>query len=356
MKKISIIIVVVGLLFVIPIFSTICISAETFKPVTLKFASPFPENSYPSKYHKWWAEEVEKRTGGKVKVQVFWMESLVKFKDMLPGIKAGYADIGIILGGYHPSNFPLDMLLENVYSPKTDYVAVLQAVQESLENEPNLKAELERENIIFLGIYFSGQTQLITKKCLNSIKDLKGMVVRSAGAGRAELYKHLGANPVFMPLNDMYEALDRGTVSALADINPMSILNFKLYEIIKCVHVINSGIPAAPGISMNLEVFRKLPKDIQEVLIKLRKDYTLHYAQGFMDFDSTAYSDLEKKYGIKLKYPSDEDQKLLLEAYQNAQESFIKKQEGAGHTAARKVVDYYYKALKKYEDERAKKK
>ena len=64
----------------------------------------------------------------------------------------------------------------------------------------------------------------------------------------------------------------------------------------------------------------------------------------------------ETKFGVKKMYPSPEDQKILFEAGRKANEVFIKQQESAGHAAAGKVLNYYVSAMKKYEDERAKKK
>ena len=95
-KKVAIfILVVLGLVFVTNSFSTICFGAEPFKPKTLKFATGgITETSFFGQHYKWWAEELEKRTGGRIKVQIFWLESLVKGKDMLPAIQSGYTDIG----------------------------------------------------------------------------------------------------------------------------------------------------------------------------------------------------------------------------------------------------------------------
>ena len=66
--------------------------AQDLKPATLRMANVVGENSWFGRQHKWWAAEVERRSAGKLKVQIFWMESLVKWKDALPGIQSGVAD------------------------------------------------------------------------------------------------------------------------------------------------------------------------------------------------------------------------------------------------------------------------
>ena len=74
--------------------------------MTLRYADGIPENSWFGKHHKWWANEVEKRSGGRLKVQIFWMESLVKFKDMLPGIQSGIVRLGLAKRHLSPEQPP----------------------------------------------------------------------------------------------------------------------------------------------------------------------------------------------------------------------------------------------------------
>ncbi len=56
------------------------------------------------------------------------------------------------------------------------------------------------------------------------------------------------------------------------------------------------------------------------------------------------------------KNASPEDQKFILEAGNIANEEMFKKQEAEGHKGVREVWDYYLKARKKHEAERAIKK
>jgi hypothetical protein len=59
---------------------------------------------------------------------------------------------------------------------------------------------------------------------------------------------------------------------------------------------------------------------------------------------------------VTFKGASPEDQKFILEAGNKANEAMFKKQESEGHKGIREVWDYYQKARKKHEAERAKKK
>ena len=47
--------------------------AQQAKPQSLKMANVVPENSWFGRQHKWWVAEAEKRSGDKLKVQIFWL-------------------------------------------------------------------------------------------------------------------------------------------------------------------------------------------------------------------------------------------------------------------------------------------
>src|SRR3974390_2713679 len=241
--------------------------AQELKPATLRMANVVTENSWFGNHHKWWAAEVEKRTGGKLKVQIFWTESLVKWKDALPGIQSGVADFAWVSSTYFPSQLPRYLMLDNLFNFGDDYVAALLALIDTVDNEPNLKAELAKEDIILVAPHISGHAPVGTKKPLNSIKELRGKSLRTYGGVRTQFYTNLGANPIFMPFSDMYEAMDRGTIDALGDMAVVLSNAFKLYEVVKYINANNppgvhgNGGALASGFYMSLKKFNELPKE-----------------------------------------------------------------------------------------------
>ena len=353
MKKICFLITI-SLLFVVTAFSATCIAQE-FKPMTLKCVEAVGENSFLGKEHQWWANEIEKRTGERIKIKFFWMESLMKQKDMLPGLKYGMADLAFFGAPYFPSNFPLYVIIENNLNVGEDFVAGMLAVMETLEKEPNMKAEMEREKIMLIAPYTAGTMYVGTKKCYDSIKDIKGQTIRTLGVAKLGLFQNLGANPVFMAYGDIYEAIDRGTIQAVDGALIMGEA-YKHYQVMKCAYLHNVGSGMAGGMYISLDVFKKFPKDIQEVFLNLRNEFAVRFGQNIKEIETTILRDWANKYGVTIKYPSPEEKKIIVEAAQKGNETMLKQQESAGHTAVRKVWDYYKNALKKYEDERAKKK
>ena len=335
--------------------------AQQAKPQTLKMANVVPENSWFGRQHKWWVSEVEKRSGQKIKVQIFWLESLAKWKDALPAIQSGVADLAWVSSTYFPSQFPGYLMLDNLFNFGDDYVAAVLAAIDTLDNEPNLKAELTRADIILLMPHISGHAPIGTKTQLKSIKDLKGKSLRTYGGVRTQFYTNIGANPIFMSFADMYEAMNRGTVDALGDMAIVLANAFKHYEVVKAVYtnappgVNGNGGALASGFYMSLKKFNAFPKDTQKMLLDLRREYGIRYAQTLMDDEAAIRKDWETKHGVKFFNPSPEDAKFIQEAGNAANEQMFKKQEADGHKGVRDVWNYYLKARAKHEAERKKK-
>src|SRR5919206_22972 len=317
-------------------------AAQQAKPQTLKMANVVPENSWFGRQHKWWVSEVEKRSGQKIKVQIFWLESLAKWKDALPAIQSGVADLAWVSSTYFPSQFPGYLMLDNLFNFGDDYVAAVLAAIDTLDNEPHLKGELAKADIILLMPHISGHAPVGTKSQLNSIKELKGKSLRTYGGVRTTFYTNLGANPIFMSFSDMYEAMNRGTVDALGDMAIVLSNAFKLNEVAKFVYtnapagVHGNGGALASGFYMSQKKFNALPKDQQKMLLDLRREYGIRYAQTLMDDESAIRKEWQAKGG-KFSDPSAEDAKFIQQTGEAANEQMLKKQEADGHKGVREV-------------------
>jgi TRAP-type C4-dicarboxylate transport system substrate-binding protein len=89
------------------------------------------------------------------------------------------------------------------------------------------------------------------------LDDVKGMKVRSPGGHQTNYIKAIGAEPIFMPLGDVYMAMETGTVDGIVTCPPM-VLSFKLHEVAKHGLVSTFGC-VSEGVVMNMESWKKLP-------------------------------------------------------------------------------------------------
>lgn len=332
---------------------------QSAPPLTWKMAIPVGEKSWFGEMHKWWGGEVEKRSGGRIKVQYFWSDSLVKWADALPGIQSGIADLAWVSSTYFPAKFPNYMTLDQIFNFGDDYVAALKAAIDTMENQADLKAELAREDIVFLMPHISGHAPAGTRQALKSVRELKGKTLRTYGGARINFYQALDANPIFMPFGDMYQAMERGTIDAFGDMALLLANAFKLHEVIRHVHYLNppgakgNGGALASGFFMTGAKFRALPKETQSMLMQLRGEYTDRYGQSLMEVEESIKSEWIKKHKITFHQSSPEDERFMLERGGAANETLFKRQESQGNKNVRLVWNHFQNARKKFESERA---
>lgn len=77
------------------------------KTMTLNYANFPPSSTFPCVQMERWKTEVEKRTGGKVKINTYPGGTLLGAKDIFDGVIAGTADIGNFAMSYQPGRFPV---------------------------------------------------------------------------------------------------------------------------------------------------------------------------------------------------------------------------------------------------------
>ncbi|MDP2639723.1 MAG: C4-dicarboxylate ABC transporter substrate-binding protein, partial [Betaproteobacteria bacterium] len=75
--------------------------------INLTYAFFAPAGTFPGKQMAHWAEQLTKRTNGKVAVKTFPAGTLLGAREMYDGVTKGVADIGLGSPSYDPGRFPL---------------------------------------------------------------------------------------------------------------------------------------------------------------------------------------------------------------------------------------------------------
>jgi TRAP-type C4-dicarboxylate transport system substrate-binding protein len=107
------------------------------------------------------------------------------------------------------------------------------------------------------------QAFLWTKKPVRTLEDAKGLKVRSPGGHQTHYIKALGAEPVFIPLGDVYLAMETGTIDGIVTCPPL-FLSYKFYEVAKFGVITTFGC-VSEGVAMNNEGWNKIPGDFKPI-------------------------------------------------------------------------------------------
>lgn len=237
------------------------------KTVNLTYSIFFPPTHGQAKAGVAWAKEVEKRTGGKVKITVFPAGTLTKANQCYDGVVKGISDIGMSCFAYTRGRFPVMEALDLPHGYPNGKVATRVATEFAKKIRPK-----ELEDVKVLYIHAHGPGLLHTKKPVRSIADLKGMKIRSTGLS-AKVTKALGGVPVAMPQGGTYEALQKGVVEGT--FTPIETLKgWKQAEVVKYTTECTSvGYTTAMFVVMNLKKWKALPQDIRETIEKISAEW-----------------------------------------------------------------------------------
>ena len=239
--------------------TALCIGTVQAKTINLTYSIFFPAVHAQAKAGISWAQEVEKRSGGKVKITVFPGGTLTKAKQCYDGVVTGISDIGMSVFAYNRGRFPV---MEAIDLP-LGYPSGVAATQ--VANAFFKKfAPKELDDVKVLYLHAHGPGLLHTKTPVSSLGDIKDMKIRSTGLS-AKIVQSLGAVPVAMPQGGTYEALQKGVVEGT--FGPIEVLKgWRQAEVVKSTTECYSvGYTTAMFVVMNKKKWNAMPKDVQAV-------------------------------------------------------------------------------------------
>jgi TRAP-type C4-dicarboxylate transport system substrate-binding protein len=251
----------------------------TASTTTLTYSVFFPPTHGQSKAAADWAREIEKRTNGRVKINVFSGGTLTPADQTFDGVVKGISDLGMSCFAYTRGRFPVMEVLDLPMGYPNGRTATHVANDFFATFKPK-----ELDGVKVLYIHAHGPGLLHTGKPVKSLQDIKGMKIRSTGLS-AKVVEMLGAVPVAMPQGGTYEALQRGVVGGT--FTPIETLKgWKQAEVVKFT-TDSSGIgyTTAMFVVMNLRKWNALPKDIQDIFEAVSKQWIDVHGQAWDDLD-----------------------------------------------------------------------
>ncbi len=201
-------------------------------------------------------EELKKRSKEKLAYTMFAGGALGKGPEHYDIVAKGLSDLGYFTATWTPGRFPLtDVLSLAAWVDGKDIATDI--------GNAMYKRVLGQEFPGVKMVELNGciQSFLWTKKPVRTLEEAKGLKVRSPGGHQTNYIKAIGAEPVFMPLGDVYLAMETGTVDGIVTCPPQ-FLAFKLNEVAKFAVVTTFGC-VSEGVIMNNESWKKIPEDLK---------------------------------------------------------------------------------------------
>ncbi len=256
--------------------------------VSLNYSTFFPASHAHTLLMTQWGAEVEKRTNGAVKVNMFPGGTLTPPDQCYDGVVRGISDIGMSVVSYTMGRFPLTEVIDLPLG----YTSGIQATRLANAYFEKFKPkEFDAVKMMYMHAYGPGIVHTANKP-VKAMEDLKGIKVRCSGTS-AKVVGALGATPVAMPQPEVYDALQKGIVGGV--VCPIeALIGFKLSEVTKFTTLnYGSSYSLAFFVAMNKKKWDSLPKDVQETIEKINKEWIDKTGQTWDQIDKDA-----KEFGL----------------------------------------------------------
>lgn len=208
------------------------------------------------------ADDVDKATGGKLKITLHPNGSLYKANEIKRAVQSGQAQIGeFILSGAANENalFGVDSIpfLADSYASARKLSTVSRPAIEKLLAAQGMK-------LLFVSPW-PGQS-LYSSKPVASVADLKGTKMRAYNPATSRIAQLVGAQPTTIQLAELGQALATGTVENFLTSSASGVEN-KLYESVKHFYSVNAWLPKN-AIVVQAKAFDALDKGAQDAVLK----------------------------------------------------------------------------------------
>ncbi len=311
-----------GLITVMVFLAGVFTGTAMAQKIVLTYANFPPASTFPCVQMEKWKTEVELRSAGEVEVKTFPGSTLLGAKNMMDGVESGVADIGVVVFAYQPGRFPL---LAGVDLPiGFTGSKVANAVLFDLYQKYRPKS---LSKVKVLALFTAPPADIMSKKPIRTLADLKGYELRCTGAGVKPL-KLLGAVPVAMPMSETPEALQKGIVKGI--FSSLDILkDFNFAESCRYATICNMQTTSF-AVVMNMKKWNKLPEKVKNIMNGLSRQHSL-WTGEYIDRhvkESTTWA--EKKYKEQVITLSDSEYALWHKKVEPIKAEWLKKTSAKG--------------------------
>jgi TRAP-type transport system periplasmic protein len=219
----------------------------------------------------WAAEEIQKRSNGRVKLEIVSLPELgLSGFELVRVMQAGLVDMGDVMPTYVAGDIPIiegaDILgiFGNYDSAMKGHLAWETLLREKYT---------DRLGAVVLGSWPWAQQLLFSNKPVNSLSDVKGMKIRVFSPAMAQFVRALGGEPVSLAYAELYTALERKTVDGAITCSRCG-WDTKLYEATKFLVDLHMGTAVSTLFVVSKRSWDKMPPDLRQILTAVGSEFT----------------------------------------------------------------------------------
>jgi TRAP-type C4-dicarboxylate transport system substrate-binding protein len=313
--------------------------AASNKPTELRFNYSMPGKTPPANGWNWFAEEMGKRSGGRVTVTTYPFGALFKIRQAVENIVAGTADLTNLSVRTFAKRYPLlsVTLIPTITWPNDTpgTVASGRAIMKLIREFPEMDKELEDFVVVWVTQLTS--YNIISTKPIYKPSDLKGMKIGAGGVQGQFVKMHGGSGVAIVPPKS-YLSLKTGVVDGMVQ-SYNSMGAYKLWEVAGHVTVVPMGRVPLPVV-MNKQSYNSLSPDLQKMIMDVGDESLTVSTDGMYAGGKKGKVKLTNG-GVKIFTPTAAELAVWTKAFQPMEAKWLADRKKEGFKVAPKVLARY---------------
>lgn len=244
----------------------VALACSAFAQTKWDLPAAYPASNFHTENLTQFANDVDKATGGKLKITVHANASLFKANEIKRAVQGGQAQIGEILLVNFANEDPI-YELDGLPFLATGYGDAMKLYK---AQRPALEKKLGAQGMMLLYTVAWPPQGIYSKRLLNSAADMKGLKWRAYSPATAKIAELVGAQPVTIQAAELSQAMATGVIDSYMSSGSTGY-DSKTYEHIKNWYNTQAWLPKN-AVIVNKRAFDDLDKATQAAVLKAAAD------------------------------------------------------------------------------------
>jgi TRAP-type C4-dicarboxylate transport system substrate-binding protein len=263
------------------------------QPIIVRLSTGGPPGNFRGVAMKYFADQADKLSNGRLKVQIFWSGSLGGVqRSAVDTVRAGGAEMTDISSSNFSAIdrkwafFDLPFLFKNAHG--------LYQYMDSPEFAALNEETTQQDHLHDVFTVYDGWRQLVTtKRSIHTPAEVQGVKLRTTGSPVETAYDvAFGAKPTMVDWGETYLALKNGLVDGYVVPYAAGVVDFNMDDAVKYGTTLNIA-PVPSPMFMSESFYQKLPPDLRKVIDEAGRQADLKGRELLAQHEAAARRKLE---------------------------------------------------------------
>lgn len=271
-----------------------------------------------------------------------WSQSLAKMPEVFEAVEEGIAHLGVMLWVHEGSKLPLENVSLQVPFGTTDEMGLLRVMRNLHEKVPEMDQAFHEYNQVHLASWTTDPFQLVTDFPVERWEDVRGRKLGASGT-MGLFFSNTGAAMVSSDMGAAYNSIQSGLYNGYTA--PMALIfPYKMHQRAPYVTKVNFGSVSGSGLTINRDIWKKLPPHAQKIFKDVAWEAGVKVAQ-MSRARKTKFEAIVKNQGAIVKDFSPQERKRWAQQLPNLAQQWANRLEQRGQPG-NKILKTYMNELR----------